>query len=29
MAVALMVMGSAEAKTVKTSFEVKGNCDMC
>ena len=29
MAVALMVMGSMEAKTVKTSFEVKGNCDMC
>ena len=29
MAVALLAMGTAEAKTVKTSFEVKGNCDMC
>lgn len=29
MAAALMVMSAAEAKTVKTTFEVKGNCDMC
>ena len=26
---AMLVMGAAEAKTVKTTFEVKGNCDMC
>ena len=26
---ALLVMGAAEAKTVKTTFEVKGNCAMC
>ena len=26
---ALMMMGAAEAKTVKTTFEVKGNCGMC
>ena len=26
---ALLMMGAAEAKTVKTTFEVKGNCDMC
>ena len=26
---ALLVMGAAEAKTVKTTFEVQGNCDMC
>ena len=29
MAAALMVMGTAEAKTVKTTFEVKGNCTQC
>jgi copper chaperone CopZ len=29
MAAALMMMGAAEAKTVKTTFVVKGNCDMC
>ena len=28
MAAALM-LSTAEAKTVKTTFEVKGNCDMC
>lgn len=26
---AVLMMGTAEAKTVKTTFEVKGNCDMC
>ena len=26
---ALLVMGAVEAKTVKTTFEVQGNCDMC
>lgn len=26
---ALCMMGAAEAKTVKTTFEVKGNCGMC
>lgn len=26
---ALLMMGAAEAKTVKTKFEVKGNCGMC
>lgn len=26
---AVLMMGTAEAKTVKTAFEVKGNCDMC
>ena len=26
---ALLIMSAAEAKTVKTTFEVKGNCDMC
>ena len=26
---ALLMMSAAEAKTVKTTFEVKGNCDMC
>ena len=26
---AILVMGVAEAKTVKTTFEVKGNCGMC
>ena len=26
---ALLTMTAAEAKTVKTTFEVKGNCDMC
>lgn len=29
MLAALMVVGAAEAKTVKTTFEVKGNCGMC
>lgn len=27
--VAVFCMGAAGAKTVKTTFEVKGNCDMC
>ena len=26
---AFLMMSAAEAKTVKTTFEVKGNCDMC
>lgn len=26
---AVLMLGTAEAKTVKTTFEVKGNCDMC
>lgn len=26
---AVLMLGTAEAKTVKTAFEVKGNCDMC
>ena len=26
---AVLTLGTAEAKTVKTTFEVKGNCDMC
>ncbi len=26
---ALLMMGAAEAKTVKTTFVVSGNCDMC
>lgn len=26
---AVLMMGTAEAKTVKTTFEVKGNCGMC
>jgi copper chaperone CopZ len=26
---AVLMMGTAGAKTVKTTFEVKGNCDMC
>mgnify|MGYP002624834944 CR=1 FL=1 len=26
---ALLMMGAAEAKTVKTTVEVKGNCGMC
>ena len=29
MMAAVLMMGTAEAKTVKTTFEVKGNCDMC
>ena len=26
---ALLMLSAAEAKTVKTTFEVKGNCGMC
>ena len=26
---AVLCMSTAQAKTVKTTFEVKGNCDMC
>lgn len=26
---ALLIVSAAEAKTVKTTFEVKGNCGMC
>ncbi len=26
---AVLMLGTAEAKTVKTTIEVKGNCDMC
>ena len=29
MALAVLLAGAAEAKTVKTTFEVKGNCGMC
>ncbi len=29
LAAAVLMMGAAQAKTVKTTFEVKGNCDMC